>query len=435
MDTDDSRLANAVNLMAAVMPPIEVFIKNNPRLHLDEKLVNCLIVDMDFKVAAIKVTIPVPDRDVSAQCVSDVVYMVTKNALTECTAKLDSSIRLEKALTIATPPNNGKIAEVTVVGIITGLSASTIVNQPMPTTLYNNVDNIEAKVEYYMVFRSPEIESYRIQIRELLQEYERLKKMQSKRQNHFWELESDSKTPTHRPQPEVESRDEAQGWRKRLWNRSDRHTVIKLTQQALEVPDVIPRAPVDTTSIGARFTQSIDLSTGANDLRANSTVKFSRSQSIPNYEHREYTYASQTPVKQLNVSYWLVSTDAVHDSTDTQHGLADTTQYMADHTSRSLIHDILVREWANRPGNMCRTEFLYHVLNVFVTHGVRVSHPSSTRLFEANVSIIKEFMKRLNVKELVVIEVELLIALENLAYSEPMFRSTIGELMYVLLVR
>ena len=122
--------------------------------------------------------------------------------------------------------------------------------------------------------------------------------------------------------------------------------------------------------------------------------------------------------------------------------LSDLSKEMRNKSDKNIMFEIIAKEWNKKPENMSRMEFFYHLLTIFIENGVLIQFCTQhtppcrpkvdTKILEKYADLLKNFLNTVNRYKLIVIEVELLVALENVVYTQPKYRSAISDVMDIL---
>lgn len=138
-------------------------------------------------------------------------------------------------------------------------------------------------------------------------------------------------------------------------------------------------------------------------------------------------------------SHW-----SLQDQINTTNTLSELCRHMKNSQTldQNMLYKVIAKEWDRRPEMMNRLQFFYHILTIMIESGVHVTNCTEhqppcrpkvvTSLFERNAIALKNFISSVNRHKLIVIEVELLAALEFVAYAQPRYRPAVADIMDIL---
>ncbi|XP_054158639.1 uncharacterized protein LOC128956950 [Oppia nitens] len=327
----------------------------------------------------------------------------------------------------------------------------------------------------FVVYKRNEIIKYQRQIEHLIRENDRLKQMKTK----YQDLEFENLALKHRLASNGGSAaggkagavgigaNDNQNWR----NCGSDYGLIVEFMQNQSTPDrhrlIVDPTPRHSSSVTNNYQSSTDgnvvpepgiidgsINESTNDhliigygrgLRRQSIFPVSKAgdkqlQELTD-DQKHSKQLGETRTKQLDSHFWSIKSDTSA-ANHYPEGLAQLAKDIRNKANHNVMHRIIVREWNRRPERMSRTEFFYHLLTVFIHNGCLVTQCTEhsppcrpkvdSRILESSAPVLKSFLQCVNSLKLVVVEVELLVALENLAYAEPKYRCAVAEIMDLL---
>ena len=125
-----------------------------------------------------------------------------------------------------------------------------------------------------------------------------------------------------------------------------------------------------------------------------------------------------------------------------KHILSNLSTGLHNNCNKEAVLTLINNEWNERPESMTRIEFYYNLLTFFLKSYIKITYCSDhsppcrpkvdTKEFEKNAEVLKNFDRSLRTVDTNDINIEMLVALENVVYAQPYYRPGVADIMDIL---